>query len=410
MVWKIIAGIVVLALVGALGVQTLIFSNNLGEAEEAQAVAEATAERESLARQQADSARQAAEAHAENEVNLRATAEARQEAAEQQSQEDSQLRATAEADATAAQAQAARESRMRANAEADLQQVEADLADEKKTRALVEAETSPTLLAIITGEVTIYVEDVPDYAAEGVDSAVSDMLIRLQDLEPHGARVRQTRVEENADIYVGWVRDYGEHTLGTAVHQTSINVSLGGTNCYDEWQAFDVDTVEEILWHELGHAFGYGHSDNADNIMFATRDTRFVIEQYDEGVIPAGWYWQFPVCSSGIYGFGAYEEDGKSFDYAVLSHTATYDDYWAGTARPYSQCSMGREQLLAVQCRVTARSWLVIENNYHDTPITMTIAIARAGQSKALDMEWDPDAFYYDEQTLAYYRELFAEG
>lgn len=421
MVWKIVAGIVFFVLVSALAVQTLIFSNNLGDAQEAQAGAEATAERELVARQEADSARQAAEVLAQHEANLRATAEDRQRTAEQQSMEDAQLRATAEADAEAAQAQAARDSRMRTNAEADLERVESelegdiadledDIVEEKKMRALVEAETSPTLTAIITGEVTFFVEEIPDYAHEDVDNAVSDVTIRLQDMEPHGARVRQTRIAKDADIYVRWVRDFGEHTLATAVHQTVINVGVGSTNCYDEWQAFDAETVTRILWHEFGHAFGYGHSDDPGNIMYPTGETRFFIERLLEDVlIPSGWAWYWPVCESGTYAIFAEVEDSLTFDYAVISPRDTLDDFFSGTATFNARCSSGREEFILTECFANAGSSLVIHNAYHGVPITIRVAWSRIDQLQQLDMEWEQETFSYDEETLDYYRELFAD-
>ena len=47
-----------------------------------------------------------------------------------------------------------------------------------------------------------------------------------------------------------------------------IEVALGGYGCDGGFQLFDVDTVEIIMTHELGHGIGLMHSTDRENIMY----------------------------------------------------------------------------------------------------------------------------------------------
>ena len=79
-----------------------------------------------------------------------------------------------------------------------------------------------------------------------------------------------TNVKTDASAWVTWVvRDLGEGVLGHAnVGVGVVEVAIGGYNCDGGFQLFTVDTVEEIMTHELGHSLGLRHSDNPDHIMY----------------------------------------------------------------------------------------------------------------------------------------------
>ena len=307
-------GLILSVLFGVLAIGLFIWilglSADLEREREARVTAQTESELERVARQQADTDRQSAETRARDEADLRATAEAiatreitaRQDAvaareraesdrdeavsarghaetersfAEQLADMESMLRATAEAETEAerlarqtAELQLRSEQMLREDAEDALragleaasETIENERANAERELALELARTNTTVKAIATGELNFYIEPLPWYAADGVEDAVDDIVDLLEGWGPHGAHLSRTTEKADADIYVRWIRDYGGHTLGQAIHQSVIHVGLGSTNCNDEWQAFDADTVKKILWHEFGHAFGYGHS------------------------------------------------------------------------------------------------------------------------------------------------------
>ena len=79
-----------------------------------------------------------------------------------------------------------------------------------------------------------------------------------------------TKSKSEANLWVTWVvRDIGENVLGHAnLGKGVIEVALGGYGCDGGFQLFDVDTVEIIMTHELGHGIGLMHSTDKENIMY----------------------------------------------------------------------------------------------------------------------------------------------
>ena len=432
-VFGLIAGLVLLWGVG--------LSTELTEEEDARVAAEEEAVTAATQRNRAIQTANSAVERANQEITLRATAEARMGAAEQVAQQEARLRATAEAEMGAAERVAQQEAQLRASAELERQEAEvgavaaeqlsqreaqlrataeaqvlgseAALKDQRveaeKTLALELARTNTTIKAIATGELKFYIEPLPWYAAEDVEDAVDDIVDSLMGWEPHGAQVSRTSWRFEADVHVRWVRDYGDHILGLAINQTVLHVGLGSTNCADEWQAFDANTVKKILWHEFGHAFGYGHSVDPGNIMFPTTQTRFAVERVVAQHLAAGYAWGFPLCNSGEYLIDlSVEEDSPDFDLVVLRERVSWDDYWDSDFDAYS-CGTGSWRSLTRTCTVHDGAYIYIQNHDHDEATQISGQIIQLDDPPWPDMQWDEDAFYYDEETLDYYRDLFAD-
>ena len=410
-------------------------SSDLGAEQEARIAAEAAEERERGARQQAETVLLSAETRAQNEANLRATAEAgRSEAAddasaaEQRAERESQLRATAvaerreaEADTRAAERRAELAAQALATAEAERAEAEGNLTDletrppdeqpgVEEATALRLARTSPTLLAIATGELRFFVDPLPDYAAGGVDGAVAGIVEALEDLDLYGASIMQTSVEADADILVRWARDYDDHILGLAINQTVIHVGLGRTNCLDSWQAFDAETVRRILWHEFGHTFAYSHSADRTNVMYPTTDTRFAVGEEIERVLAPGSYWEIPICLSGTYSFSFENENSENvFRYAVLPLAIDADDYLDYPDLVQTECEAGLQRRFWEDCQVQVEERLLIHNPHEDDPLRVSGQIEDLTPRASINTEWDPEGFTHDAETINYYLELFAE-
>ena len=81
-----------------------------------------------------------------------------------------------------------------------------------------------------------------------------------------------TESKYDANLWVTWVvRDIGENVLGHAnLGKGVIEVALGGYGCDGNFQLFNVDTVETIMTHELGHGIGLKHTSYVDSIMYPT--------------------------------------------------------------------------------------------------------------------------------------------
>ena len=79
-----------------------------------------------------------------------------------------------------------------------------------------------------------------------------------------------TGIKAEANVWVTWVvRSLGEGVLGHAnLGKGVVEVAIGSYDCDGSFQLFDINTVEYIMTHELGHSLGFGHSDNPDKIMY----------------------------------------------------------------------------------------------------------------------------------------------
>ena len=79
-------------------------------------------------------------------------------------------------------------------------------------------------------------------------------------------------MKAEANVWVTWVvRNMGEGVLGHAnLGKGVVEVAIGSYGCDGSFQLFDMDTVKEIMTHELGHSIGLGHSTNPDKIMYPT--------------------------------------------------------------------------------------------------------------------------------------------
>ena len=81
-----------------------------------------------------------------------------------------------------------------------------------------------------------------------------------------------TEAKYEANLWVTWVvRDIGENVLGHAnLGKGVIEVALGSYGCDGDFQLFEVETVEIIMTHELGHGVGLKHSTDPESIMYPT--------------------------------------------------------------------------------------------------------------------------------------------
>ena len=79
-----------------------------------------------------------------------------------------------------------------------------------------------------------------------------------------------TKLRHEANVWVTWVvRDMGEGVLGHAhLGKGVVEVALGDYSCDGSFQLYDVETVEQIMTHELGHSIGLMHTNDKENIMY----------------------------------------------------------------------------------------------------------------------------------------------
>jgi len=91
------------------------------------------------------------------------------------------------------------------------------------------------------------------------------------------AQFSYTTKKSEANIWVTWVvRDLGTGVLGHAhLGKGIVEVALGDYSCDGSFQLYDVNTVEKIMTHELGHSIGLVHVDDEENIMYQSMTPKY---------------------------------------------------------------------------------------------------------------------------------------
>lgn len=81
-----------------------------------------------------------------------------------------------------------------------------------------------------------------------------------------------TNSKIEANVWVTWVvRNIGDGVLGHAhLGKGVVEVTLGDYNCDGSFQLYDVNSVETIMTHELGHSIGLKHVTEQNNIMYSS--------------------------------------------------------------------------------------------------------------------------------------------
>jgi len=268
------------------------------------------------------------------------------------------------------------------------------------------AKTNPLVQGLIAGQLKFYIEPVPSYASPQVADGVETITIALEKTPFYGMKFQRVYSPADANLHISWIKDYGSHTVGQAIFKSVVKIGVGKTNCYGDWQAFDGSTVLKILWHELGHSLGFGHSNDPNNIMYYATDIRFVADYEKTKTLDEGEYTTIQFCNDGLMGIQA--STNSKYDgfyvYVLTPETNAGDFINSNQGKYYGSCS--REDLMSSYsdtCNVPDGSRLLLYNKNEllsFDAIRIDVKITDLNERDMPDMTWDLKEFQYDQTWL----------
>ena len=264
--------------------------------------------------------------------------------------------------------------------------------------------TNPFIRSIIDGKINFYVYPIPYYAAPGVEEAVKS----LTDFMDRQSDWNQVYDVNSADLIINWTKDYGEHRLGVTYFKSVIEVGLGKTTCLGDWAPFTSTSVYNILWHEIGHSMGYGHSSDPNNIMYYTGNTKFSVDYDDYVTLDEGFFWYLPFCDTSNYRYDLASDNEYSgfMAYVIPPDTDASDFISNNIGMYYPSCSTEQTMITwSSKCSIPVGAKLLIHNPRQpnqDSAINIDVTVYDLEQLPNVDLSWDSEAFRYDQELLDY--------
>ena len=290
-----------------------------------------------------------------------------------------------------------------------LQKIESD-----KQSILAQYSWSPFIMGLTDGELTYYVQPLPSYASNDVRNQVESLATWMDGQTMYGGiKLKRVYQQEYSDFSINWVKDYQEDAIGRQVGNYLI-VGLGTNNCYGEWTPFNGYTVYKIMWHEVGHALGYTHVSDSNNIMYEKgTGNKFDWYHGDSITLPDGAAQSIPLCYGGYFGYTAQTYGGNNgFHVYVVPPNSNPRDVISGKASFYLSCSEYEREMSSVSkdCNVVPGSYLLIYNPSTlglGNPVVVDVKIADTNGDKRPNFDFDESQMYFDKDFINYVLNLF---
>ena len=290
-----------------------------------------------------------------------------------------------------------------------LQKIESD-----KQSILAQYSWSPFIMGLTDGELTYYVQPLPSYASNDVRNQVESLATWMDGQTMYGGiKLKRVYQQEYSDFSINWVKDYQEDAIGRQVGNYLI-VGLGTNNCYGEWTPFNGYTVYKIMWHEVGHALGYTHVSDSNNIMYEKgTGNKFDWYHGDSITLPDGAAQSIPLCYGSYFGYTAQTVGGNNgFHVYVVPPNSNPRDVISGKASFYLSCSEYEREMSSVSkdCNVVPGSYLLIYNPSTlglGNPVVVDVKIADTNGDKRPNFDFDESQMYFDKDFINYVLNLF---
>ena len=266
--------------------------------------------------------------------------------------------------------------------------------------------TNPLISGMISGKLRYYVEPVPSYATGDITTAVNKVTNALDDTYIHQMSFQRVYNPNQTDLFIQWIKNYGTHVVGESILKRVIKVGLGKDSCYGDWQPFDADSVTKIMFHEIGHSVGYGHSPDQSNIMYASTDTRLRQDLDRTQALDEGQFTWTDFCRAGTYSYTIESSDRSNgfYVYVITTNTNPVSFINDNQGKYYPDCSGEKAYYsFSRSCTVPDGAKLLLHNKddiLQFSVIRLDVKIIDQNERFWPNFAWDNAVFEYDQQFL----------
>lgn len=306
-----------------------------------------------------------------------------------------------------------RQQKLEAEQERETLRIQSEI-EEAKAIVKTEAKDYPLIQGIVNGgELSFWVEPLPSYASDNVRTNVMNLSSYFDGNWFNGVKLTQTYSKNSADFTINWVKDYQEHYIGRQVGDHLL-VGLGSSACKNDWKPFDGVTVYRIMYHEVGHAMGQGHSNNYNNIMYSPTGNQYQYDYKETITLSDGYYIQIYFCNTGKIYFSTEKayESSASYKVYVLGNDNTAKNVVNGVGKFYPDCSGHKNNWNSFSntCNVQSGSSLVLFNPSTfgaGADARIEIVISNENDKKDMNFNFESTSRYWSQDQLDGIRDLF---
>jgi hypothetical protein len=181
-----------------------------------------------------------------------------------------------------------------------------------------------------------------------------------------------------ADVAVSWVKEFGGSPIGQAYNRNFVEIAIGDSTCFNQWQPYTDETLRTIAKHELGHVLNYSHNPDPASLMHENLTTYHRREVNATLTIPENYAYFYPTCT-------ARPENALTYTYKVHSDLPI-SVYIVPSAREYEKlldnlpfrdypsCSEKHVRNYERTCTLDAEGGIVLYNS--GSPAIATVLVS----------------------------------
>ncbi len=211
--------------------------------------------------------------------------------------------------------------------------------------------------------ISVYVDTLP----YEVDPTYSNALREAQAYWEQKQNVvfKEVSSQNEADVIVMWVKEFGGKTLGHAINEKYIEIGLGDSNCLGKWRPYKYKTVSDLSIHELGHALGYPDDySNTASVMYYETTTSYETDIEETDILQDGYTKFYPVCTKNSVATYSFEvTSSEPLNVYIVASRQNYELFANGkTFSQYSACQGNKVENYKKTCTVSSESGIALEN------------------------------------------------